>query len=226
MLCLSRCVKVCGQSKSCHFFFVLCVFLIFFEEATIFETCSSFSQSLFPDNNPFIFVGNRGIFSGAKHFWNIGNIRSFFEDWNDFGHQEPLPLYDKFIPWLIGCPLESNPQSEENPEGWGMVPTYPGRLRHYFVTNVYGFDGQARDLETVARLLLPRHVFDAWMSLKVGLDFWMYIHIHIYIYIIYMNLSESLLWNSEISAPGQPSPLRYLNRNSVKLGRTGLGGED
>ena len=39
------------------------------------------------------------------------------------------------------------------------------------MTNVYGFDGQARDLETVARLLLPRHVFDAWMSLKVGLDF-------------------------------------------------------
>eukprot|EP00435_Cladocopium_sp_Y103_P022225 s2515_g5.t1 len=37
---------------------------------------------------------------------------------------EPLPLYDKFIPWLIGCPLE-----------------------HYFVTNVYGFDGQVPEQE-------------------------------------------------------------------------------
>ncbi|CAK9023707.1 unnamed protein product [Durusdinium trenchii] len=38
--------------------------------------------------------------------------------------KEPLPIYDKFIPWLIGCPLE-----------------------HYLVTNVYAFDGQAPEQE-------------------------------------------------------------------------------
>ena len=53
------------------------------------------------------------------------------------------------------------------------------------MTNVYGFDGQAWDLEfEVARLLLPR-VFDAWMSLKVGLDF-KCIFIYIYTYYIYI----------------------------------------
>ncbi|OLP97998.1 hypothetical protein AK812_SmicGene19604 [Symbiodinium microadriaticum] len=38
--------------------------------------------------------------------------------------KEPLPLYDKFIPWLIGCPLE-----------------------HYLVMNVYALDGQAPEQE-------------------------------------------------------------------------------
>ena len=80
MLCLSRCVKVCGQSKSCHFFFVLCVFLIFFEEATIFETCSFFSQALFPDNNPFIFVGNQRIFFGRQTFLKHWQHSEFLED--------------------------------------------------------------------------------------------------------------------------------------------------
>ena len=72
-----------------------------------------------------------------KNHWGFGRLDDF---------QEPLPLYDKFIPWLIGCPLESKPQSDREARGGLGMEKHYLESRHYFVTNVYGFDGQAWDV--------------------------------------------------------------------------------
>ena len=66
--------------------------------------------------------------------------------------KEPLPLYDKFIPWLIGCPLE-----------------------HHLVTNVYAFDGQAPEQEQCEagqELRTPQYgATGAWRCMTFALRF-------------------------------------------------------